>query len=319
VLIGIGYYFLYLNKPQEVPKTEEPKDATDELADYVKQYPDGPLTMLQISNNKLFFANITGAHEVNFIRDAIFANNEIFTIDGFEFHLEIDEETGKFYIYGVSNDDLTNMATEEEYINAVANPFYLLYEGDIEYNEFSTDIISFKIQNVKISEFEADENEPVSAEYFEPFYIKYQYYIWDDPSLGGPPKIFFVLAKQEFEIQFGKKFEFSGSDKTGNGNVNVNYYLPDAIWSGNAENDSKKIVATVKMDQDGDGKYDIEAYVDTETDSLLGTPNAKLPNYPYSVKYDGSGITSQNAKKTTKYGSYIWIEDNVLSARLIVK
>ena len=55
--------------------------------------------------------------------------------------------------------------------------------------------------------------------------------------------------------------------------------LPDAIWAGNAENDSKKIIATVKMDQDADGKYDIEAYVDAETNMLLETPNkgTKIP------------------------------------------
>ena len=318
-LIGIGYYFVYMNKPQEAPKTEEPKDADEQLAEYVKQYPDAVLTMVELKENKIVFANASGVHDVKFIRDVVFANNEIFDIDGFEFHIEIDEMLGKFYIYGLKNYDITDESTEQEYIEATENPFYLAYEGDIAYNAFSTNTITFTIQNPKFSEFEIDENEALPPEYYAPFYEKYNYYIWDDQSTNGQPKIFFVLAKQEFKIQFGKKIEFSGSDKTGNGKVNVNYYLPDAIWAGNAENDSKKIIATVKMDQDDDGKYDIEAYVDAETNMLLETPNPKAQKYPYSVKYDNAGSTSKDAKKNTVYGSYIWIEDNILSARLIEK
>ena len=64
--------------------------------------------------------------------------------------------------------------------------------------------------------------------------------------------------------------------------------LPDAIWAGNAENDSKKIIATVKMDQDADGKYDIEAYVDAEKTCCLKR-RTKAQKYPYSVKYDNAG------------------------------
>lgn len=310
IIIGVLWHFRPSQEKDVLPKgpddynSEEdfmgfPEDEPlDEIEQYAKDnYPLGPYTTVEVQQNRILFGGETEPHEIYFFEPVLLGDYNTIVIDGIEFAIMVDntaniKEGDYFYILMENlTDDLDKLIEE---------PMVLVAKRKIEFNKFNTDSISFPIYD---------------PETFEPLIeVKYDYYIAKHQ--GDKPKIYFLLAKQDFKVQFDKNLRFLGTDSLQSKKANTDYYLPDLPLLGNDEFDAKYLIAWLQLDEDGDKEFEITVFVDTATGELLDVKKTGLKNYSFAIEFEGKGLGNEDQKITNAFGTIFEVKDTHLYARM---
>lgn len=284
----------------ELPEEGEDLDEIDAYA--VENFPSGKITTVELRDRQIAFGGPKAPHHLFYYEMALLENARTFVIDEIEFTIGLESdnvgEGDEFYIL------LENLTDDfEEFIE---EPFVTLARKRIELNTVSSEPIAFPI-------FDPDTLEPLIE-------VEYYYYIReavDEDGIEEPVlEIYFFLAEQNFELQFGKKMRFKGTFKGESVSSYHSYYFPDLEFFGNNPRDTQHLTAQVQLDEDGDGGYEITAFVDTATGELLDTQKPGV-GYSNAVEFDGTGM-NEEGENTTEYGTIIEIENNILYARMPV-
>lgn len=310
IILGALWYFKPSTEREEMPKgpadyNEEEfiglpseEEGLDEIEQYaLENYPRGKITGVELQPNKILFGGKKLPHTVFYFEIVLLRNLQEFLIDETEFIIGLEKaevREGDYFYVLVENltDDF------EEFLK---KPMLTVAKKRIEFNKVSDEPIAFPI-------FDPYTREPLIQ-------VEYYYYIRETE---GVPEIYFLLAKQDFSLQFEKKLRFAGTDELMSGNPNLPYYWPDLEFFGSNPLDAKHLIAHIKLDEDADGEFEITAFVDTGTGELLDLEKYGLRNYNYAVEFEGTGISNEEQKSNTSFGTILQIEWKRFSAGMPV-
>jgi len=131
----------------------------------------------------------------------------------------------------------------------------------------------------------------------------YYYYV----SADGKRMIFF-LGAQGFELQFGKRFYFEGTDSSDDGDIDLPYFYP-ALEEFGYSLGEKAGTAVFAFDEDGDEEAEARLYLDTSI--LKPIEEDSRDSYNWQVVFLSSGrwlgynLEEGKILKQNSYGSVI--------------
>ena len=97
------------------------------------------------------------------------------------------------------------------------------------------------------------------------------------------------LLNQEFAntMSEGTSWQLLGTDTSENRGINVSYYLPDRLETGNDPSDNAFLLATVRVRELEPQPIRLDVYLDTATNKLVALPNNNLSTYTEQLYYGG--------------------------------
>ena len=202
-----------------------------------------------------------------------------------------------------------SVAVEEQNSLIIGDRIYFINSFDDKKIElFAFDTIEADEKTVLLSITPGEYLGPVQFETINGENVKYYYYVRQ--AVGNEGETVYgltvLLASDSFDLQFGKKLFFAGTDSDLDGTAETKYYVPALVSHGFVPDKPLQGVAHFYIDEDGDGMYDIKIYVDTFTNNMI---SESISAYPDLVSVSGGSLKEKEVMEekvlTTNYGSLV--------------
>lgn len=263
-IIAVIILALILFKPEEVKPTKPEIKPETSIPEKVKLneegIPFGPLTTIYFNEKVMTFAdNDANIHDIWFWDSINLIEESRFLIDDRLYTVAtVDRENNNFTIVGETTPNI-----EEETINI---RFELGKPKKIALKSIYGTPLEYYLAVFKVIDKESGEE-----------YLRMQ----------------LMLAEKEFNLQFGKKLFFAGTDINNDGKIEKEFYqLNRTDYGFNAEKD--KLAAHFYIDEDNDGSYDIKYYSNTLNDTPIKIEFTSL-NGPQELNESNENMTVYSA------------------------
>jgi len=229
----------------------------------------------------------------------------------------------QFYHIGDANVDINGMQFTFSGVNDTNLCIYLTADGNVTFKkETSTGTL---IQEVYYADGNYGVNIPITFEGASS--VNHDYEIMVD-EIDSTARLWLFFDSQALTTQYNKHVQLLGTDiqeDTTFGDYGFylphSQYLPTRLDGDTNYNSNEYFVANIRIDEDEDSTYDLNAFINTATGNLIALPNNELSTYSYEADYNhNTKFLSESTTATypssayTDFGTHIVLSDHKYTA-----